>query len=80
MSSSFDLNIVVRMFLLKQQIHLGNKQMNTNQDFSEVHTKYQSKPMFRISRFGSRADVISPCYRYIYIGGNLWVHLNYMER
>ena len=81
MSSTFDLNILVIMFLLKHQIQVRYKQMNTKYGLYLKYTQeYQSKLLLQILRFRGGADIISPCHEYIYIGEIFWVHLNSMER
>ena len=53
--------------------------MNIKQGVLLKYTQiYQPKKLFHILLFISRADIISPCPKYIYIGDNLWVHPNFM--
>ena len=81
MSSSFDLNIVSRMLLLRQHIHLKHKKMSTKQYLYLKYThKYQAKLLLQLSCSRIREDIFSPCHKSIYFGESSWVSKNSMEK
>ena len=55
--------------------------MNTKQGFLLKYTeKNQAKPLLQISYFRNIADILSSCYKFIYVRDNFGVRPNPMER